>query len=128
MSSYFMHELLHSEFSRWIVERIYPAPLSNAHFFYSHPTWNAIVKEKFGDDAPVNHHALMSYFVDRIAFDLWTINNELNTSALDGYKYFVYDLLHTDYGLVAEGFLTQQQLDTLKVLNAQVSSTTQCDD
>lgn len=83
--------------------------------------------KKYGSDAPTNHHQLMNYFVDRIAEDLWGLNGESDPTRIDYYKYFAYDRFHeTDEGLVNEGFITQDQLDYYKLLNATVNNYIQC--
>lgn len=127
MSSYFIHELLHSEFHRWVAEHVYPEPLYQVYFSTESDLWREIVIRKYGEDAPSNHHQLMRYFVDRIADDLWNINGETDITRKDHYKYFAYDLFHTDEGLVQRGFLTQEELDHLKQLNSTIISSTICD-
>lgn len=95
-------------------------------FGASTDVWREIVLKKYVADTPTNHHQLMNYIVDNITNVLRRLNGETEPSRKDYYKYFAYDLLHTDQGWVSEGFLSQSELDYLNLLNSQVESNIDC--
>lgn len=127
MARFMIHEMLHSEFHRWVYAEANPKPQSSGDFSVHTDLWKDIVVKKYGEDAPTNHHKLMTYFVDEIAHDLWQLNGETEEGNIDNYKYLVYDLFTIDdEQLIELNFLSEEELNHIKSLGNSIQNNIDC--